>query len=274
MEIKIIFIYCLCSDFLDYLGIKSDKQCKMNTAEIMTVAITAALFFGGNFAITRKILMWNGHITHMLSESRLNRRLHEIDFDVWETIFKIISKTFQKCDTSFEYLIDSMPVEVCANYRSYRCKLLKGREFIGFCKAKKKFYYGFKIHLITSASGKPVEFFITPASTSDIKAFKMMEIDLPEKATIYGDKAYNDYSFEDLLQDEYDVRLIAQRKVNSKRQHSGSMRYLQEKLRKGIETTFSKINRLLPRKIEAVTAKGFMMKLLIFICSFSIQQLM
>ncbi len=31
-------------------GIKSDSQCKMNLAEIMTVAITAALFYGGNFS--------------------------------------------------------------------------------------------------------------------------------------------------------------------------------------------------------------------------------
>jgi hypothetical protein len=274
MELKIIFIYCFCSDLLNHLGIKSDKQCKMNMAEIMTVAITAALFFNGNFSLSRKVLMWNRHIPHMLSESRLNRRLHEIDFHIWETVLKIISKAFQQCDTSFEYLIDSMPIEVCANYRSYRCKLLTGKEYIGFCKAKKKFYYGFKIHLIATSSGKPIEFSITPASTSDIKAFKMMEIEVPEQATIYGDKAYNDYPFEDLLQDICGVRLVAERKINSKRQHSGCMRYLQGKLRKRIETTFSNFTRLLPRKIEAVTAKGFMMKLLIFICSFSIQQLL
>jgi hypothetical protein len=101
-----------------------------------------------------------------------------------------------------------------------------------------------------------------------------MEIDLPEKSTIYGDKAYNDYGFEDLLHDAYDLRLIAERKVNSKRQHSGCMHYLQGKLRKKIETSFSSLTRLFPRKIEAVTAKGFIMKLLIFICSFSIQQLL
>ena len=102
-----------------------------------------SFIFWGNFAISRKVLMWNGHIPHMLSESRLNRRLHEIDFYVWETVFRIISNAFQQCNTSFEYLIDSMPVEVCANYRSYRCKLLKGKQYIGFCKAKKKFYFSF-----------------------------------------------------------------------------------------------------------------------------------
>ncbi len=56
MELKIIFIYCFCADFMNYLGIKSDPQCKMNKAEIMTVAITAALFYGGNFSMAEKFL--------------------------------------------------------------------------------------------------------------------------------------------------------------------------------------------------------------------------
>ncbi len=274
MELKIIFIYCFCSDFLNSLGIRNDVQCKMNEAEIMTVAITAALFYGGNFSRARQCLMWNGHIPHMLSESRLNRRLHQIEFSIWETVFKVIAKAFQRNDNSLEYLIDSMPVEVCANYRSYRCRLLSGREFIGFCKAKKKFYYGFKLHLITQANGIPIEFLITPASTADATAIKMMDIDLAPNSTIYGDKAYTDYKFEDLLVEICDIRLIPERKVNSKKQHSGCISYLQSKLRKRIETTFSEITRLFPRKIDAVTGKGFLMKLLIFICSFALQKLL
>lgn len=66
MELKIIFIYSFCADLLRSLGIKNDPQCKMNQAEIMTVAITAALFFGGNFSRSRHFLMWNGHVKTML----------------------------------------------------------------------------------------------------------------------------------------------------------------------------------------------------------------
>jgi hypothetical protein len=45
MDEEIIFIYCICVDLLNSLGISDDPQCKMNSAEIMTVAIVAALFF-------------------------------------------------------------------------------------------------------------------------------------------------------------------------------------------------------------------------------------
>jgi len=274
MHIKIICIYCLCDDFLSSFGLRNDKQCRMTSAEILTVAIVSALFFNGNLARTRLILKHDGYIPNMLSEGRFNRRLHEIDISIWQSIFHAIREVFCKNSNSLEYLVDSMPVEVCMNVRSYRCRLLTGKQFIGFCKAKKKFYYGFKIHMITTNDGKPIEFIITPASVAHITAFKLMEIDLPHGALIYGDKAYTQYSFEDDLQEFEKIKLIADRKTNATRQHSGCVQYLQSVLRKRIETTFSQLTSMLPRKIHAVTRKGFLLKLIIFIISFSIEQVL
>lgn len=272
MHTKIICIYCICDDFLSAFGLIDDKQCRMTSAEILTVAIVSALFFNGNFARTRLILKYDRYFPNMLSESRLNRRLHEIDISIWQSIFHAISEVFRKNNDSLEYLVDSMPVEVCMNIRSYRCRLLTGKQFIGFCKAKKKFYYGFKIHMITTGNGKPVEFIITPASIADITAFRLMEIDLPQGSSIYGDKAYTQYSFEDDLQEFEKIKLIADRKTNATRQHSGCVQYLQSILRKRIETTFSQLTNMFPRKIHAVTKEGFLLKLIIFIISFSIEQ--
>lgn len=164
MDEQIIFIYCICVDLLNSLGVSDDAQCKMNSAEIMTVAIVAALFFGGNFSRARLMLKSHKYIQNMLSESRLNRRMHEIDISIWQNIFHAIARSFSESEENLEYLVDSMPVEVCMNVRSYRCRLLSGKQFIGFCKAKKKFYYGFKLHMITNTKGKPIEFIITPAS--------------------------------------------------------------------------------------------------------------
>ena len=128
--------------------------------------------------------------------------------------------------------------------------------------------------MITTGDGKPVEFIITPASVADITAFKLMEIDLPQGASIYGDKAYTQYSFEDDLQEFEKIKLIADRKTNATRQHSGYVRYLQSVLRKRIETTFSQLTSMFPRKIHAVTKEGFLLKLVIFIISFSVEQVL
>jgi hypothetical protein len=68
----------------------------MTSAEILTVAIVSALFFNGNFARARLILKQDGYISNMLSEGRLNRRLHEIDISIWQSIFQAISAVFCK----------------------------------------------------------------------------------------------------------------------------------------------------------------------------------
>ncbi len=39
MHSKIICIYCICDDFLSAFGLKDDKQCRMTSAEVLTVAI-------------------------------------------------------------------------------------------------------------------------------------------------------------------------------------------------------------------------------------------
>lgn len=265
---EIIFIYSFCYDLLREAGFVDDIQCKMNAAEVMTVALTSALYFQGNHTLTRRFLKDHGYIHNMLGKSRFNRRVHSIDFDIWQIVFSILRGAFQTNKTDLEYVVDSFPVEACHNARSYRCKILTGKNFIGYCAAKKKYYYGVKVHMVTTTTGTPIEMLITPASTADITALKAMEIDIGHGSFLYGDKAYSDYEFEDLLKEAMDIRLIPQRKSNMKRQHQGSLAYLQTLRRKRIETTFSQITKLFPKSISASTQKGFIMKILLFVLAY------
>jgi hypothetical protein len=45
---QITAIYSLCEDVLKTLHHSEDPQCRMSDAEVMTTAIVAALYFGGN----------------------------------------------------------------------------------------------------------------------------------------------------------------------------------------------------------------------------------
>ena len=67
-----------------------------------------------------------------------------------------------------------------------------------------------------SEHGQPVEFFLTPGSESDTKALKRYRFDIPTGSQVTGDKAYNDYDFEDLLQ-AADIDFTPLRKKDSKR---------------------------------------------------------
>jgi chlorite dismutase len=58
-------------------------------------------------------------------------------------------------------------------------------------------------------------------------------------------------------------------KKNSRRPLREEWRYLQSRMRKKIETVFSQITVLFPRKINAVTAKGFGIKIFNFVLAYS-----
>jgi hypothetical protein len=164
-----------------------------------------------------------------------------------------------------ELIVDSFPVPVCQTHKSFRCKLLRGKVFHGYTASKKAFFWGIKVHMIVDLNGVPIEFLFTPGSESDTKAFRRFHFNFPEKSTIYGDKAYNDYVQEDLLKELCKIQVVAKRKKNSKRPHSPSTNFLLSLKRNRIETAFSSIVGLMPRCIRAATTKGFYLKVFFFI---------
>jgi hypothetical protein len=123
--------------------------------------------------------------------------------------------------------------------------------------------------IVSVCKGIPIEILFTPGSENDTRAFKRFSFDLPKESIIYGDRVYNSYEFEDFLADHAEIYLIAQRIKNSKRPLREEWRYLQSRMRKKIETVFSQITGLYPRKINAVTAKGFGIKILNFVLTYS-----
>jgi hypothetical protein len=54
----------------------------MRNAEIMTVGVVSALFYGGNIQASRQFLKLCKFLPNILSHSRLHRRLTAIPIDV------------------------------------------------------------------------------------------------------------------------------------------------------------------------------------------------
>lgn len=98
-------------------------------------------------------------------------------------------------------------------------------------------------------------------------------MDLPSGSAIYADKHYNDYHYEDLTEEAACIRMRPLRKKNSKRPFAPFVEYIQQRMRKRIERSFSQIAALLPKKIHAVRAEGFELKVVCFVLAFAIQVL-
>ncbi len=272
MELEITTIFVLCDELLTALNLQEDPQVKMNNAEVMTVALTAARYFCGHLENTREFLYEHGYIPNMLSESRLNRRLHAIPDSVWVTLVYILAQTFKAENTDQEYCLDSVPIPVCDNIRIDRSKLYQGEAYRGYIASKRRYFFGLRVHMIVTASGQPVEFIIRPGAEADVAVYKDLNFDLPEQAECYADKAYNDYGFEDLLKEAVGVVMKPARKKNSKRATDPYVVvHYEQYTRKRVETAFSQITKFFPKSIHAVTQRGFELKVICFILAFAIQ---
>jgi hypothetical protein len=274
MDDAIITTYYLCDEFLKAIGHHDDPQVRLSTAEVMSVALVAATFFGGNVEASRSFLDEYGYIQKAISKSRFNPRLHAIDSSLWQQLFDLLAEVFKQNNSDQSYVVDSLPVAVCDNIRIRRSKLYPlqehGEAFRGYIASKRRYFYGLRVHLVSTASGEPVEFTLAAASEADISLFKELKLELPEGALICADKGYTDYHYEDLLED-VGLHLKAQRRKRSKREMPAWVEFLSKPIRQYIETVFSKLSAMLGGKIHAVTPRGFELKIVCFLLAFSIQ---
>jgi hypothetical protein len=279
MDTAIIGMYCLVDDWLRARRHQESVQRTLVDAEIITIALTVARFFDGNFRAAQTMLLEQRYLTDSLSQ--YNRHLHRVQ-SLLESLFDWLGRLHKTASRENVFLIDSCPIPVCDNIRIRDCRIYPSEAtedvFRGYHSSKRRWFYGLKVHLIVTAEGYPVEASLTPGSVNDTKHLRSFEIDLPEGSVLYGDKAYNEYFTEDLLAEACSIELCPQRKKNSRKKNStrgvsAPVRYLQQVYRKRIETTFSQIEQMLPKSIHAVTARGFELKVFLFVLAFSISGL-
>jgi hypothetical protein len=122
LEDTITTTYYLCEEFLKATGHRDDSQLRLSTAEVMTTALVACAFFGGNIEASRSFLDEYGYIERAISKSRFNRRLHAIDPCLWRTLFDVLAEVFKHEHPEQTYVVDSLPVAVCDNIRIRRSR--------------------------------------------------------------------------------------------------------------------------------------------------------
>ena len=271
-EDKIISIFCLVDDLLKEIGHKEDSRRKVSDSEIITTAIVSALYFGGHQDNARGFMKMTKLSPAMLDKSSFCRRLHNLEGLICSLFFQI-GQYLKDISGARDYIIDSFPVAVCDNIRIANCKILKGKQWRGKQCSMRRYFYGVKVQVLTTETGIPVEFGFVPGCESDVQALKKLPLSVAPQSNIYGDSAYTDYSIEEDAKSGDGINLQIQRKSNSKRKDEPWMRFLKEYSRKRIETTFSEIKNLFLRKIHAVTFKGFLLKILIFIVAFTFNKL-
>ena len=263
-------IYQIVKKILQIVDYQEDSQRRVKDVWVFTTLFVSVKFFGGNQELARQYIL-SEHLPEMLSKSRFNRRVHMVEELSWQ-LFEIVGFLVKSENTSKAYLLDTFPVSVCQNIRIKRSKIIQNEAFRGKSASKRVYFYGFKVAVIMTEDGIPVEMCFMPGSFSDVCALNALPFEFEKGAAVFGDSGFTDYTAEDALAETQGVELRVCRKKNSLRGDDFVQKTTKNQLRKYVETTFSVITGRFPKTIHAVTARGFLMKLLFFVFIQSIQK--
>ncbi len=265
MEHRIITIYCFIDEMLKQMGIEDDVRSEISNAEVLSLAYLAISDFNGNYYKAHQHLML-GNLFTPIEYSRFIRRVNALH-EVIETLFAKLASLFTQIHPTQIYAIDSFPVELCQIQREKQCNLWNDPELKGYNASKKRYFYGFKVHMVTTTDKEPVHCFISMGKEADVTVAYELIPKLPDGAIGIGDKGYVSKELERLAK-EHDVTF---KPIYRENQNIEDNEYfIKRKLRKQIETAFSIITAKFGKVIKATSIKGFLTKLKLFIVAYSI----
>jgi Transposase DDE domain len=251
----IVTAFTVIDDLMTSLEHHTHVLAHVSDAEILIIALVASKFFKGNLEIALNIMKQAAWIKPDLSISRFNRRLHRLAD--WLTLaLECLNDLFR---SGLVYVIDTMPVPVCKRVRARRCRKVRGREFCGYCAAKREKFYGWRLHFIVDQHGLPVSFSVLGAAWHDLTAMHELAFELPVGSELYADKAFNASADEASLL-EMGVRVIAWRKKNAKVQNTLGEEFRLRQYRKRVECVGSQLEAMGVQQIRARTNEGFVLK--------------
>lgn len=114
-------------------------------------------------------------------------------------------------------IIDATGIPVVKYYRRYRTKAFGNKKFfgIGYCAAKKEWYYGQKLTLVVNQQGIPVTYYLMPANRHDVKALKPTVKEL-QSIWLVCDKGYVGKEIHEDLKLKQRIKVIVPKRKNQK----------------------------------------------------------
>lgn len=267
-----IAIFCIVDDLLQGLGWQEDRRRRVSDAEVITTALAAAFFFGGNQDKARVALYQTHLIPLMLGPSRFSRRLHKVG-GLIERVFVHLGLLLKAASGSPRYLVDSFPVALCDNIRTRRCRLVPLNEaFRGKNASKRRFFYGVRVVVLLTETGVPVEFAFLPGAAFDARAYNVLPLALPPGSEVYGDCAFVSEELETLAREHEGVQMQVCLRRDSVRRQRPEIEARKQIIRHPVEAALSGLVSHFGRHLHAVTFRGFQLKLLLFVLAHSLRK--
>lgn len=250
---------------------QEDAPRQSSDAEVITTALAATLFFGNNQK-ARAALHQTGLIPLRLGKSRFCRRLHQVG-DLIARVFLLLGLALKEVNASPRYLVDSFPVPLCDNLRTKRSRLVPLNEALrGKNASKRRFFYGVRVVVVTTESGLPVEFAFLPGAAFDVRAYNNLPLVLPPGSELHGDTAYVSQELEGLARELDGLHIHPCLRGDRVRRERPEVEARRQILRHPIEGFFSGIVSHFGHHVHAVAFRGFQLKLVLALLSYTLNK--
>jgi hypothetical protein len=246
---------------------------RFSDVEVIALSLTAECLSidSENYLFSKLGKEYQKEFKNIISRRQYNDR-RKLLFEKTENVRKLLSERLNKHSDVFA--IDSMPLEICKLSREKRNKL--GKESCrhspdkGYCASQKKYFYGYKLHSVCSASGVIESLDLTKASVHDIHYLKDVK-ELFSNCMIIGDKGYVGRQHQINLFETAGIELEVPLRSNQKEQKPTM--WILKKVRKRIETVFSQLcDQFMIQRNYAKSFTGFKSRILAKVSAFTILQ--
>lgn len=200
-------------------------------AEVITIALSQGSFGCATLkqAYLRIRENWRAAFPRLCSYQQWLHRLHRLTSIIGQLV-----EAARRSDVpeTHLYLMDAKPIPVCKPIRHGRVRLLR-EDGAYFGKSTAGWFFGFKLHVITTAAGAVLCGALTPGNTNerDVAVALAQAVD---GGIVLCDGGYRSAPLAGLLAAEAELLMITP-------QESGQRRALVSSLRERVETTFSQL---------------------------------
>ena len=237
---------------------------KMTDCEIIALSLTSE-----SLGIDSENYLWgklkcdhSNDFPNLIDRSNYNRRRKKL-YPYVELLNQTVANEMNLDEDV--YLVDSIPVPICKLAREKQVKICKEQFETapdkGYSAVNKAYYFGYKLHLITSVRGVFHSMDISKASVHDIHFLPQLKSTGLNNCTLIADKGY--------LSAEYQLDLFSSCKVSlqtpsrSNQKNQKPFEPIYRRVRKRIETLFAQLcDQFMLKRNYAKTVLGLSVRLL------------
>lgn len=202
LDALITALYVELDDFFGPRHRGAGRPPKLTDSELIALAIAQVLLGMPNDRQFLALARWRlAHLfPQLIDQSGYNRRLRGLAPEIGRAITYLawISPSF--CDRL--RLLDSTPVPCGQSRETTRRSQFAGTAGYGYCRSHSRWFWGFRLYLITSGDGMPIGWELAPANVGErVVAAEMLQRIPVAGNVVLADKGFAGHEFEALMAD-------------------------------------------------------------------------